>query len=178
MDVFAKHLLYLWWKLPNVSFAPAVERLLVTLLNSMACHDSFVTRGVIMFQEKGWNYCVCTYASECNFFRVALKLGDQMSKNWIMTIVFKESRNTFFHTKQHSPQFFFNIFWSETSKMHLDFFSPLKKSNLLNVQSGRACKNKIIAAWLLSVISSTRGKRQAPFSILSKSVSGLVSLSH
>lgn len=79
--VFAKHLPYLQ-RLSDVSFAPAVERLLVTLHNSMACHDSFVTREAKMSQEKGLNSCVCTYASECHFCIVALKPADQISKDF------------------------------------------------------------------------------------------------
>lgn len=68
-DVFAKCLPYLW-KLPQVSFAPAVEWLLVTLHNSMAHQDSLEKQ--VRFRKRD-EIIVHVHMSECHVFIVALK---------------------------------------------------------------------------------------------------------
>lgn len=71
-----------------LSFALAVERLLVTLQNSVVCRESFVSREVSTSQEERLNNCACTYASDCHIFLMAFKPGDQMSIKYDIRVGF------------------------------------------------------------------------------------------
>lgn len=93
--------MYIFYKAPSIFMNASYAKLctscwktLGTLQISVVCHDSFVTREASISQQKTWNHYECTCASECHFFLMAFKPGDQMSIKYDRRVGFSKVRSS------------------------------------------------------------------------------------